>query len=264
MAAAPQTPTTCAAAVAASAVLSALGVKGSFFIMVRIWFDGLPELAATAAAQVVGVCGAAAIVVGGVLALRQSRLKLLIAYSTVAQIGYLFLIFPLATAGSAALVGGFFQVISHALAKAALFLGAGLVVEVIGHDRLNGLRGMFRVLPLTVLAFGLAALSLLGVPPTGGFVAKWLLLTAAMEAAQWWWAVVIFGGGLLAGGYLFRMVAPMLADAGEPIAGVSSVSKTRETVVLALAVAALLLGVFPDLPAALLEIGHPELAEVGR
>lgn len=249
---------------AASAVLSALVVKGSFFIAVRLWFDGVPELTETLAAQGLGVCGAGAIFFGGVLALRQNRLKLLLAYSTVAQIGYLFLIFPLALAGNTALVGGFFQVISHALAKAALFLGAGLVVEVFGHDRLTGLRGMFRVLPVTLLAFGLAALSLLGVPPTGGFVAKWLLLTAAMETAQWWWAVVIFGGGLLAGGYFFRMLAPMLADAGEPITAVSTVSKTRERVVLALAVAALLLGFFPDSPAALLEIGRPELAEVGR
>lgn len=248
---------------AASAVLSALVVKGSFFILMRIWFEGLPELATTAAAQVVGGCGAAAIVFGGVLALRQTRLKMLIAYSTVAQIGYLFLMFPMATAGSAALVGGFFQVISHALAKAALFLGAGLVVEVVGHDRLTGLRGMFRVLPLTVLAFGLAAMSLLGVPPTGGFVAKWLLLTAAMETGQWWWAVVIFGGGLLAGGYLFRLVAPMLADAGETIAGISSVAKTREAVVLALAVGAVLVGVFPEPLAALLEIGQTA-REVGR
>ena len=80
----------------ASAVLSALVVKGSFFIVVRLWFDVMPGLPGLPAAQLLAALGAAAIVVGNVVALRQERLKLLIAYSTLAQIGYLFLMFPLA------------------------------------------------------------------------------------------------------------------------------------------------------------------------
>jgi formate hydrogenlyase subunit 3/multisubunit Na+/H+ antiporter MnhD subunit len=81
---------------AASALLSSLVVKGSFFITVRIWFDVMPGLTDFGATQILGAMGAGAIVVGGVMALRQTRLKLLIAYSTVAQLGYLFLMFPLA------------------------------------------------------------------------------------------------------------------------------------------------------------------------
>ena len=80
----------------ASAVLSALVVKGSFLIIVRLWFDVMPGLPGQAAMQILATLGAAAIVFGSVLALRQARLKLLVAYSTVAQIGYLFLMFPLA------------------------------------------------------------------------------------------------------------------------------------------------------------------------
>jgi multicomponent Na+:H+ antiporter subunit D len=79
-----------------SAVLSALVVKGSFFLIVRLWFDAMPGLMNFAASQVLATLGAGAILFGGVLALRQQRLKLLIAYSTIAQIGYLFFIFPLA------------------------------------------------------------------------------------------------------------------------------------------------------------------------
>ena len=77
-------------------MLSALVVKGSFFIVVRLWFDVMPGLPGPAAAQLLAALGAAAIVFGSVVALRQERLKLLIAYSTLAQIGYLFLMFPLA------------------------------------------------------------------------------------------------------------------------------------------------------------------------
>ena len=151
------------------------------------------------AGQILGAMGAGAIVLGGVVALRQARLKLLIAYSTVAQIGYLFLIFPLATEPNASRAECF-QAISHAFAKAAMFMAAGLMAGAIGHDRIADLRGVGRALPVTVFAFGLAALSLVGVPPSGGFFTKCLLLSASFAAGQWWWAAIILAGGLLAGG----------------------------------------------------------------
>jgi Proton-conducting membrane transporter len=111
---------------AASALLSALVVKGSFFLVVRLWFDLAPTIIGEMAGQILGTMGAGAIVIGGVVALGQARLKLLVAYSTVAQIGYLFLIFPLAKESSA-LTGGILQAISHAFAKAAMFMAAGLM-----------------------------------------------------------------------------------------------------------------------------------------
>ena len=209
---------------AASAVLSGLVVKASFFLVVRLWFDVMPGLLNLLAAQVLSILGAGAILVGSVLALRQARLKLLIAYSTIAQIGYLFLMFPLAAGSAAAqfgsnvaLSGGMLQAISHAFAKAAMFMAAGLMAEALGHDRIAELRGVGQMLPVTAFAFGVAALSLVGLPPSGGFVAKWLLLTAAMTAGQWWWALVMLLGGLLAGGYMLRVFAPVLTDANEPL-----------------------------------------------
>ncbi len=89
-------PAHAGAPAAASAVLSALVVKGSWFLVVRLWFDVMPGVVTLPSAQLLAAMGAAAIVVGSVVALRQERLKLLVAYSTVAQIGYLFLMFPLA------------------------------------------------------------------------------------------------------------------------------------------------------------------------
>src|SRR5207245_5104168 len=131
---------------AASAVLSALVVKASFFLIVRLWFDVMPGLASQAVTTVLATLGAAAILFGSVLALRQARLKLLVAYSTVAQIGYLFLMFPLAAHpgtslpwSSAAWTGGVLQAVSHAFAKAGMFMAAGLIAEALGHDRIAGL-----------------------------------------------------------------------------------------------------------------------------
>jgi len=251
----------------ASAILSGLVVKAPFFLVVRLWFDVTPKMPERIAAQVLGILGAAAILVGSVVALRQARLKLLIAYSTVAQIGYLFLMFPLAIEpetghawASTAWTAGMLQAISHAFAKAAMFMAAGLIAEALGHDRIARLSGIGRALPITVLAFGLGGLSLMGLPPSGGFVAKAMLLTAAVAEGQWWWAVVVLTGGLLAGGYVFLVLARALADASEPVTLRSTISPARQAVVVALALCAVLLGFVPLRPLELLQIGRPDIA----
>jgi formate hydrogenlyase subunit 3/multisubunit Na+/H+ antiporter MnhD subunit len=248
----------------ASAVLSALVVKGSFILVVRLWFDVMPGVPSHAAAQLLAALGAAAIVFGSVLALRQARLKMLIAYSTVAQLGYLFLMFPLAAGQGAAQLGawtgGLLQAISHACAKAAMFMAAGLIAQALGHDRIAGLGGIGRALPMTLFAFGIAGLSLMGVPPSGGFTAKLLLLAAAIETGQWWWALVILAGGLLTGGYLYRVLAPAVAEAQAPLARCAPVARSREAVVLALALVSMVLGLVPLAAFGLLQVGRFDMS----
>jgi multicomponent Na+:H+ antiporter subunit D len=237
---------------AASAVLSALVVKGSFFIAMRLWFDAMPALPGPSAAQLLGAFGAAAIVFGSVVALRQERLKLLIAYSTLAQIGYLFLMFPLAyeagtkqLASGGALTGGMLQAISHATAKAAMFMAAGLIYDALGHDRMAQLAGVGRVLPITLVAFALAGAALIGVPPSGAYAAKTLLLQAANETAQWWWVVMIQAGGVLTSSYVLLFLGHAVVSAHEPIVLCAPVPRAREAAVLALALLSLLLGLVP-------------------
>ncbi len=242
-----------------SAILSALVVKGSFFLIVRIWFDAMPGQLSFAAAQLLAALGAGAILVGSVLALRQQRLKLMIAYSTIAQLGYLFFIFPLA-AGVAwsglAWTGGWTQLFSHAFAKAAMFMAAGLIAEALGHDRIADLGGIGRKLPITMCAFALSGLSLIGVPPSGGFVAKWLMLLATINEGQWWWSAVIVAGGLLAGGYIFMVLGRLLSDPQSPIVIRGAISRSRELVALSLAVCAVLLGLVPLQSSDFLQIGR--------
>ncbi len=260
-------PAHAGAPAAASALLSALVVKGSFILTVRLWFDALPGIAGGGAAQFMAALGSAAIIVGSVLALRQERLKLMIAYSTVAQIGYLFFLFPLAGAAGdwerLAWTGGIMQLVAHAVAKAAMFMAAGLIGEALGHDRIAGFAGLGRALPVVMFAFGLAGMSLMGLPPSGGFVAKAMLLTASIGEGQWWWAVVIMIGGLLAAGYMFRVLTPALAGGAAPVILAARVSRPRQAVVLGLAICALLLGLMPLRPSALLEVGRTmQAAEV--
>lgn len=249
---------------AGSAILSALVVKGSFFLTARLWFDALPGLTSPLAMQLLAALGSAAILFGSVLALRQSRLKLLVAYSTVAQIGYFFFLFPLMTASAApwsdlAWTGGWLQLAAHAFAKAAMFMAAGLIAEALEHDRIAGMKGAGRALPLTFITFGLAGLSLMGIPPSGGFSAKWLLLLAAVMEGQWWWALVIVLGGLLAAGYVFTVLGTAFATGDAPT-HVRPVARVSELTALALALCAVLLGFMPLEPSELLQIGRPGFA----
>lgn len=254
----------------ASAVLSALVIKAPIFLILRLVLDVAPGQLAQLAGQLLAVLGAASILFCSVMALRQARLKLMIAYSTVAQIGYLFIIFPLA-AGAAgtppwetiAWTGGALQLISHALAKSAMFLAAGIVIKTYGHDRIADLAGFGRVLPISAAAFGLAGLSLMGVPPSGGFVAKCLLLTAAVVEGYPWLAVTILLGGLLAGGYVFRVIDKALAVSAAPLPSRAGVPRRLELTALALAVAAVLLGFVPLRPFGFLQIGRSGLAMAG-
>ena len=245
-------PAHAGAPAAASAVLSALVVKGSFFVVVRLWFDVMPGLPGPAGMALLAALGTAAIVCGSVVALRQEQLKLLIAYSTLAQIGYLFLMFPLAFNSRAAqlqsggaLAGGMLQAISHATAKAAMFMAAGLIYAALGHDRIAGLIGVAWALPMSVSAFALGGVALVGVPPSGAYLAKQLLLQAAAESEQWWWAVVIQAGGIFTSSYLLLVLAHALAPANEPVRLLVPAPRMREAAALALALCSLLLGLLP-------------------
>jgi len=240
-----------------SAVLSALVVKASFYILLRLWLEIFGPLGVEGVETLLGLLGAAAVLWGSVQALRQTRLKLLVAYSTVAQIGYLFLAFPLAAgSGITAWNAVAYLALSHALAKAAMFLVAGNLLRFGGHDRIADLDRVVQRLPLTVTAFALAGVSIMGLPPSGGFIGKWLLLEAALQQGRWDLAVVMMLGGLLAAGYVFKVLGFAFTQAGVPHES-KTVPASMEWAALLLAVAAIVLGFLAAPLLALVGIGAP-------
>lgn len=242
----------------ASALLSGLVVTAAFYILIRIWSGLFIGWVSESWSMLLGLLGAASILWGGLQALRQERLKMVVAYSTVSQVGYGFLLFPLAQGGAEAAelawMGAVYFAIAHALAKAAAFLAAGALMAQLGRDRLDALRGAAWHSPMVVMAFALAAISLMGLPPSAGFIAKWMLLKSAMLGGQWGWVAVIAAGSLLAAAYLFRVLEMTLETPGDAPAP-PPVSLALSLPTLALALTPLLLGVFSDLPLSLLEIG---------
>lgn len=249
-------PAHSSAPVPVSAALSGLVVKATFYLLLRLWLDVMPpgkEDLGTA----LGVLGAAAIVWGSVQALRQSELKLLVAYSTVAQLGYLFLPFAVEAAhAGVAWRGAAYFVLCHALAKTAMFMTVGNLQKLGGSARLGELRHVARQFPVSLAAFGIAGITIIGLPPSGGFLAKWLLLQASIGAGQWWLAVVVLAGGLLSAAYVFRVVGLAFVEDGSESAPARG-SSAAEWITLAVALGTLALGFTAPPMLRVLEVGSP-------
>lgn len=238
-----------------SALLSALVVKASFYILMRVWLDMASplhgEMLLQLGAQGLGLLGAGAIVWGSWQAFKAAQVKMLVAYSTVAQLGYLMLLFPLAVGVAAeaahlAWQGAMLHLIAHALAKAAMFMAVGTLVLAIGHGGVNDLAGVSQRVPVSLFAFGLAAVSIMGLPPSGGFNGKWLLLQSAIASGQWGWMAVLLLGGLLSAAYIFRVFrVSFTAEAKHPFAKTPAI---LDYTALLLAFAALALGFLSALP----------------
>lgn len=144
---------------------------------------------------------------GSLSAIFQVDVKRMLAYSSVAQIGYIVVGIALATV--AGISAGLMQIFNHALMKAALFCALGCVFYRIGSVRLEHLAGLGRDMPWTMTAFVVGGLSLIGVPLTAGFVSKWFLIEAALSSGYWWLAALIVLSSILAVVYIWRVVEVM-------------------------------------------------------
>lgn len=242
-----------------SALLSALVIKASLFIVLRLWFALGDDAAAPALAWLLGLMGAGAVLWGGWMALRQTRIKHLVAYSTVAQVGYLFLYFPLATGASAeaaglARDGTLLMLAAHALAKAGMFLAAGNLVLATGSPLIADLSGTGRFRPLSLLSFAIAGVTLMGLPPSAGFGAKWLLLQSALAGGQWPWIAVLIVGGLLSAAYVFKVLRHAFIE-GPKRDHFESPASALEWSAFALGSASLALGLAAAAPLRWLSVG---------
>jgi multicomponent Na+:H+ antiporter subunit D len=191
-----------------SALLASIGTKVAAYILFRVllFLFGVDYLnAAAPLLTVLGVLAAAGILYGSVMAIAQHELKRMLAYSSVAQISYILL--GLSLANPLGLIGALLHVLNHAVMKGCLFMVAGNLRLREGHSDIRRFDDSYqRKYPGSMLAFTLAAISMIGLPPLAGFFSKWYLALGTIAAGNYLFLAVILASSLLNAVYFFRIL----------------------------------------------------------
>lgn len=207
-----------------SALIAPIGTKVAAYVILRVLFfvfdvkfvsETLPVT------DLIGWLAAGGILFGSVMALGQNEMKRMLAYSSVAQIGYIGL--GIGLANPLGFIGAVLHILNHAFMKGALFLVAANLRKSAGHSDISKLDASHRKkLPWSMAAFTLAALSMIGLPPTAGFFSKWYLALGAIDKGNWVFLGVILLSSLLNAVYFFRILekvylAPPVQGADEAL-----------------------------------------------
>ena len=234
-----------------SALLHAVAVvKAGVFTIVKVavYIFGLDYLRELALADIALYLAGFTIIVASIVALRQDNLKRRLAYSTVSQLSYVILaaliLSPLSTMGAA------LHIAVHAFGKITLFMAAGAIYTAAHKINVSQLDGIGKRMPWTMGAFTIGALSMIGLPPAGGFLSKWYILLGALEAEQMFALAVIVGSTLLNAAYFLPIVyaaflKPEATDAQDHEHGEAPLPIVMALVITASAT--ILLFFFPDL-----------------
>lgn len=228
----------------ASAVLSALSVKGYALGLIKVFYIAVGPLILTNLniSSLLLLLGMASIIIGSIFALAQTELKRRLAFSTIAQVGYIFL--GIGLNNESGLTGAFFHIFSHAMIKTTLFLVAGLIIAETGKHRIQDLAGLGKEMPLTMAAFTIASLGMAGIPVFSGFIGKWNLLLASIAAGNWLAILVILAGSILAAMYLFPIIKQAYFTTSD-----TPVERRKASIqlypVLILAIGIVVVGIFP-------------------
>ncbi len=200
-------PKAMAAPAPVTALLHAVAVvKAGAFGIVRIIYDvyGIDRMAEHSLGVPLAMAASVTIIYGSLKALQQTDIKRMLAFSTVSQISYIVL--GASLPGPFATIGGLVHLVHQGLMKITLFFAAGVLAERRGVHSVSQMAGIGRRMPLTMLAFSVAALGLIGVPPLAGFVSKWYLGIGGLQAGHPWVILVLAASSLLNAAYFLPLI----------------------------------------------------------
>ena len=235
----------------ASAVLSGVITKAGVLGIIRslYYVIGTEYLAGTYVQTVFLILALVTVFMGSMLAYKEKVLKKRLAYSTVSQVSYV--LFGLALFTPAGFAAALLHMVFHSVIKNGLFLFAGTVIHQTGEERVEGLRGMGKYMPVSFWSFTFASLALVGIPPLSGFVSKWYLAKGAMEASvgafSYIGPAVLLVSALLTAGYLLSITADGFFPGKNFVDATPEPSEGHISMLIPcviFAVSALLLGVF--------------------
>ena len=192
---------------AVSALIAATTTKVAAYVLVRVMFfvfEPRFSIEMIPVTTLLGWMGAVAMILGSVMAIAQSDFKRMLAYSSVAQIGYIVL--GIGLANTAGFTGGILHLVNHAFMKGGLFLVAGAIVYRTGLREIREFRSLSLKMPVTAATFTVCAFAMIGIPPTGGFFSKFYLILGAIDAGNWVFVGVIVLSSVLALAYLANVL----------------------------------------------------------
>jgi proton-translocating NADH-quinone oxidoreductase chain N len=240
-----------------SAILSGIAIEVGLYAVVRVIFT---IFGAQSFLLLLALLAILTLLVGEMCAFSQNNIKRMLAYSSIGQIGLI--LFALAIATSYGVTGALFQLLSHTLSKALLFLAVGYMIYQAGSLEISALEGMGKRMPLTCFAFTIGAFSLVGLPPFIGFPSKFLVVRAALATKEMYFYVLIglvLLGTVVEGAYFFRVVQVLYFKGEKPNPG----SKDAPTVALVpmfvFVVLIVVVGIYPKLVTDILDSAASEL-----
>jgi multicomponent Na+:H+ antiporter subunit D len=227
-----------------SSMMASVHVKVMFYMLIRIFYSvftldfirhyiGLDLLVCWVAAI--------AIIAGSLWAIKQRNLKRMLAYSSISQMGYILLGVGLSPLSPWGLVGAVAHILNHAMGKGCLFMSAGAFAQQEGLRDIRNFEGLGKKMPYASAAFTIAAMSMIGIPPTAGFASKVFLIMASLDAGQYPFVAVLLLSGLLSLVYFWRVIDQIYFVKHEVTKNAIEIKETSKTLPLSMVAPMLIL-----------------------
>ena len=230
-----------------SALLHAVAVvkAGVFSILkISVYIFGLDLVHQLATQRFLAYVAAFTIIATAIIALRKDNLKARLAYSTIGQLSYIVL--GALVANSWGAIGGGMHMLMHGFGKITLFFGAGAILVATHKTEISQMRGIGRRMPVTMTAFLIGCIAIVGAPPTGGMWSKWYLLLGTVYAEDWLLLVALIVGSLLSAAYLLPIAIRAFYSSNDESVTVSEAPLTIRIAMIICAVGCIVLFVAPD------------------
>lgn len=234
-----------------TAIMAGIVGKAYIVVFIKVFYKVLSFnfFEQTNLGNITVIMAGIAIIFGSLFAIGQTKIKRMLAYSSVAQIGYIFLGIALATESS--LTGGILHIINHSIIKTLLFLAVGIIIIYTGAENIIDFQGVGRKYPFTMILFSLAALAMVGIPPLNGFMSKWTIAMGTLEAGKPLYLIIIILSSLLNGVYYLPIIIQSFFGGDEELGYNWEFKRLGFKIILpilTLAALILLIGIFPSYP----------------
>lgn len=233
-----------------SALLSGIVIGTGIFVIARTFFSAF-ALIQQQWLPIFAVLSLLTMFVGNITALLQTDLKRMLAYSSVAQIGYMLVGLAVGVSGSTSaqtgLTGTFLQFFNHALMKGAAFLCAGVIIHQLGVRELKDMVGVGRKMPIIAVVLSISLFALIGLPPLNGFISELTLVTSTFQTNLIWLGIALILNSAISAGYYLRVILTMIQiPVSEKVMNVKKAPLLMIIPIVALAVLIVFFGIYPD------------------